>query len=142
MTFLAVFLVAEVALFHTLEEHYWIIPVFISFNVLVTFILTRYLVVRAFVFSFGQKWLVDREIRDLNGKYCTQYEKHFKSLKKAIETLMVKKEYQEVEHDQYKQGKDAFRRIADFVEKFSVANRALITDHDEKVKAKKKTRRF
>lgn len=67
---LLLFIGAEACLFVFLEEHYWIIPTFIMFNMIVTFILVRYVVIRAFVFSFAQKWIVKAEIKDLNSKYC------------------------------------------------------------------------
>ena len=66
---IAGFIALEVALiyFYTwLEQHYWLIPVFLFTNVLVTWVVLKYLVLKSFLFSYGQKFIVNRELKILN----------------------------------------------------------------------------
>ena len=58
MVIIAIFMVIEIALVLAIEDHYWIIPTVIFFNILVTFLVAKYFVISTFVFSFGQKWVV------------------------------------------------------------------------------------
>ena len=48
------------------EEHYWLIPAFILFNVVVSWFLIKELVLKSFLFSFGQSFITNRELRILN----------------------------------------------------------------------------
>ena len=48
------------------EDHYWLIPVFILFNVLMSWFLIKELVLKSFLFSFGQSFITNRELRGLN----------------------------------------------------------------------------
>ena len=66
---LGVFIGVEVVLvyfYYYLEQHYWLIPAFIFFNVLVTWLVLKYLVLKSFLFSYGQKFIVNRELKGLN----------------------------------------------------------------------------
>ena len=55
---------------------------------------------------------------------------------------MLHQDYPSTTDDQYKEGKESLKRIVEFCEKFSMANKELLDDHDAKIKAKKSTRRF
>ena len=48
------------------EDHYWLIPAFILFNVLMSWCLIKELVLKSFLFSFGQSFITNRELRGLN----------------------------------------------------------------------------
>ena len=66
---LAVFIGLEVGLvyfYYYLEQHYWLIPAFLFFNVLVTSLALKYLVLKSFLFSYGQKFIVNNELKSLN----------------------------------------------------------------------------
>ena len=102
ITTLILFVAVEAFLLYEIEEHYWVIPAFIMFNIAVVFLLTRYIIIRAFVFSFGQQWIVNREVSDLNGKYCTQYGVLFKRVRNGITDNMLTSEYNEVDYTDYR----------------------------------------
>ena len=48
------------------EDHYWLIPAFILMNVLISWVLVKELVLKSFLFSFGQSFITNRELRMLN----------------------------------------------------------------------------
>ena len=56
----------EVALVYYLEQHYWLIPAFIFLNVLVSWVILKYLVLKSFLFSYAQGFIVGRELKVLN----------------------------------------------------------------------------
>ena len=55
---------------------------------------------------------------------------------------MLGEEHAMVASPQYKEGNMSFWRLIDFLKRFVAANQALIKDHQQKLKAKKKTRRY
>ena len=48
------------------EEHYWLVPAFILFNVLTSWVLLKHLVLKSFLFSYGQGFITGRELAGLN----------------------------------------------------------------------------
>ena len=65
-----------------------------------------------------------------------------KQCNKIIEENMVHGEFKTSPYSHYKDGCRAFMRIIDFLERFVPANQHLIQDHQNKLQAKKKTRRY
>ena len=66
---IAVFIALEIGLvyfYYYLEQHYWLIPAFLFFNILVTWLALKYLVLKSFLFSYGQKFIVNNELKSLN----------------------------------------------------------------------------
>ena len=48
------------------EDHFWLIPVFFLVNVLLSWILIQNLVLKSFLFSYGQSFITNRELQSLN----------------------------------------------------------------------------
>jgi len=48
------------------EEHYWLGPALFLFNVLLSWVLVKQLVLKSFLFSYGQSFITNRELRSLN----------------------------------------------------------------------------
>ena len=48
------------------KEHFWLIPIFIMCNVLASWWLLKNLVLKSFVFSYGQSFITNRELKSLN----------------------------------------------------------------------------
>ena len=60
------FVALEFALLYYLEEHYWLIPAFVLFNVVASLFILKYLVLKSFLFSYSQSFIVNRELKGLN----------------------------------------------------------------------------
>ena len=75
-------------------------------------------------------------------KYCEEYTKVMKLCNKIIDENMLHEEYKTTPYSHYKDGCRSFMRIVDFLERFVPANQHLIMDHQSKLQAKKKTRRY
>ena len=63
---LALFAVLEVALFNFLDQHYWLIPAFIGLNVFISWLLLKHVILKSFIFAYGQSFIVNRELKTLN----------------------------------------------------------------------------
>lgn len=63
---LTVTLASAAGLILFFEDHYWLIPAFILFNVIMSWFLVKELVLKSFLFSFGQSFITNRELRILN----------------------------------------------------------------------------
>ena len=63
---IGVFAALEVALVYYLEQHYWLIPAFVLLNLLVSWVILKYLVLTSFLFSYAQGFIVGRELKVLN----------------------------------------------------------------------------
>ena len=60
------FAVLEFHLIYYLDEHYWLIPAFVCLNVIVSWCLLKYIVLKSFLFSYAQGFIVNRELKLLN----------------------------------------------------------------------------
>jgi len=63
---LAVASVSAAVLIFYFEDHYWLIPAFFLFNVLVSWAVIKHLILKSFLFSYGQSFITNRELRSLN----------------------------------------------------------------------------
>lgn len=61
------------ALIFWFEEHYWLLPAFIIANVLISWFLLKEIIFKSFLFSYGQGFITNHEIKSLNERYCDQY---------------------------------------------------------------------
>ena len=66
----------------------------------------------------------------------------FKACALAIDNSMTREEHVVISGQSYKESVLAFQRLIDFLSRYNPANQLLIEDHENKVKAKKKTRRY
>ena len=62
----ACFVALEFALLYYLEEHYWLIPAFVIINIISSLFILKYLVLKSFLFSYSQSFIVNRELKGLN----------------------------------------------------------------------------
>ena len=53
-------------LIYEYEEHYWLFPVFVLINILLSWILLKEIILKSFLFSYGQNFITTRELRSLN----------------------------------------------------------------------------
>jgi len=63
---LAVIVATTTGLVMYFEGHFWLIPVFIFINVLICWWLLKNLVLKSFLFSYGQDFITSRELKSLN----------------------------------------------------------------------------
>ena len=75
-------------------------------------------------------------------KYCEEFTKVMKLCAEVIQTNMLQEEYKVIPFSAYKDGSRAFSRMLDLCDRFVPANQHIISDHKNKTKAKKKTRRY
>lgn len=76
-----------------------------------------------------------------NRRYCEQYADTLEKVKAVITQYLVQDTYVTCRFDFQKEGTMALQRLMDWLERFVIANEALIKDHDTKVRIGKKTRR-
>lgn len=63
---LAVIIATMTGLVTYFEGHFWLIPVFVLINVLICWWLIKNLVLKSFLFSYGQDFITSRELKSLN----------------------------------------------------------------------------
>ena len=66
------------------KEHYWLIPAFILLNVLLSWYLLKNIILKSFLFSYGQSFITNRELKSLNERYCEQYSEVLMKVKRVV----------------------------------------------------------
>ena len=67
---LSVTIASGVGLVLYFEDHYVAIPAFILINILLSWYLLKNIILKSFLFSYGQSFITNRELRSLNERYC------------------------------------------------------------------------
>ena len=75
------------------EDHFAVIPVFILINVLLSWYLLKNIILKSFLFSYGQSFITNRELKSLNERYCEQYSEVIIKVKKVIQQYMVQEDH-------------------------------------------------
>ena len=75
------------------EDHLAVIPVFILINVLLSWYLLKNIILKSFLFSYGQSFITNRELKSLNERYCEQYSEVIIKVKKVIQQYMVQEDH-------------------------------------------------
>ena len=63
---MAVAISLSTLLIYEYEEHYWLFPVFVLINIFLSWILLKEIILKSFLFSYGQNFITSRELQSLN----------------------------------------------------------------------------
>ena len=63
---MAVAISLSTLLIYEYEEHYWLFPMFVLINILISWILLKEIILKSFLFSYGQNFITSRELQSLN----------------------------------------------------------------------------
>ena len=75
------------------EDHFAVIPGFILINVLLSWYLLKNIILKSFLFSYGQSFITNRELKSLNERYCEQYQEVIIKVKKVIQQYLVQEDH-------------------------------------------------
>ena len=81
---LSITVASAVGLVLYFEAHLAAIPVFILVNVLLSWYLLKNIILKSFLFSYGQGFITNRELKSLNERYCEQYQVVLEKVKGVI----------------------------------------------------------
>lgn len=81
---LALTVAPAVCLIMFFEEHLALLPAFILINVLLSWYLLKNIILKSFLFSYGQSFITNRELKSLNERYCEQYSEVLNKVKDVI----------------------------------------------------------
>jgi len=125
----AVFLVLgaiTVALIASVEGHYWLIPFILLMNIISSWLIIRFIVLRSILFPYSSNLIVSMMTKQLNQKYCQELGKLMVCVKATVKVYMNQNEYKGRSFNNYRDASRNMVRIIEFFEKFAPANRELI----------------